>query len=294
MYQQFRATRLLCSFLHHLQETVDDAVIAGSFPMYCLCCLLHPTERLHWRPNDLDIFVFCPDSVDTIVNLYKKMVLSPLLLQDERQDWDASFSARLEEARSSDDGGNRVVAPAFPFRPMERPQILPRVQAWVEDYESDLKGFLARHTGNDFEADPRGVLEALRQTPARVPAVLRRQCYRVVETVKVVPQSTVLSGACSSFKLLPLNLIYIQKNDSAEAITDPAAFVCRGFDITACCVTLRLRSDFAVYVKSYGGANHAVSTKSLVFTPSSFAVEPSSVSVQMARVLKYIQRGFGW
>ena len=124
-------------------------------------CYSYPFQATQRHPNDMDIFAFSATDLVAVEDLYSEMALDPVHMLIVKSSWEASFSSQERDTSSPIDGGIDGVAPLQPFRVMERSQILPLVLSWAENYEASLRSFLSRHTGNDYETDPHGVLHTL-------------------------------------------------------------------------------------------------------------------------------------
>ena len=306
LYHQYQAVKLMCLFLLQTQETLKQVVVAGSFPMLC------EAQRIgngNWRPNDIDIFVFERAHLCLVGELFIAMVLEPMGFRGTKSTWKTSFqrktaeevtdSIHTPEGKSGSFQDDSEYAPDLPFPLLSESQIRNLASQWIRKYakkthNKKLHNFLLSETQGDYDLDPNGVLHTLWQTLDHVPPELRSPSYQVVESIKILPQLHFNENANQLATLIPINVIYIMKRNVRDSSADAREFVCNGFDLAACCVSLTVRQDLQFELQCFNDAAFAIRKERLRFTPCAFATQGDSVSITMARVLKYVQRGAAW
>ena len=73
---------------------------------------------------------------------------------------------------------------------------------------------------------------------------------------------------------------------------DRARFVCGGFDLQHCAVSVRIHSDLAVQVVDHRAAFDALDLAQLRLSNMAFTAGRNPVDAGMRRILKYIERGY--
>ena len=286
VYKHFMCMRLMCRFFHQVLCSIPNSVIAGSFPAACYYRRYHSSC---WKPNDVDIFIFNETEIASIESMYSSCVLAPFGFDVLRSKWMASFSDRSSSDATSTASSQDT--PPVSTSLLEASQVRVYVQEWVTRYERRLVAFLRGFSTDDFERNPHGIVRTMRMAVHHVPDPVQPQSYRVVKSIKLRPDAP---SSTSSPALLPVNLILVQRQVPDDVSVKPNAFICAGFDITACCVSLLVKENLDFDFEVFEGADDALQHRHLKLKGNAFATQSHSVQVQMSRIYKYITRGFNW
>ena len=90
--------------------------------------------------------------------------------------------------------------------------------------------------------------------------------------------------------VLPLNVIVVRTPEHVGL----EAGVCQDFDISACCIGMRVHEDATFSFYEYHDAFKAARDRRLLLRPTAFSGGGARVASQMERLQKYIHRGFAW
>ena len=95
-----------------------------------------------------------------------------------------------------------------------------------------------------------------------------------------------------------VNVVWISMPRNAPVGFSPEA-VCSGFDLSCCCVALQIQFDMTSQILFHCGSEQDLAENTMCLLPCSFARHGANVArhganvtLQMLRVLKYVNRGF--
>ena len=123
--------------------------------------------------------------------------------------------------------------------------------------------------------------------------------YKILRSVRLKPHCMSTPFRRAHGTLIPaavmdINLILIRVNGTPSPCEQRRAFLCRGFDITACCTSLLVDVDGTYEVEGCEGAIEALTRGRLALRETSFRGGVWGVAPQMERILKYLLRGLRW
>ena len=139
----------------------------------------------------------------------------------------------------------------------------------------------------------RAEIHELKQTHLQISKSWRPRPYTIESSVRLHCLRGNESLRYNSV-LRDVNIIQIAPTSANAIHTDPAEFICSGFDINLCCVSLRVEENLSYTCTEYYNAAEALNTGRLELRNCAFQQPPYKVSRQMERILKYVQRGFRW
>ena len=95
--------------------------------------------------------------------------------------------------------------------------------------------------------------------------------------------------------LLGINVISVQWSYPLAPNISFQQAICESFDFTLCCVAMGMDVHDNFHFRTFHDADGALQNKKLVLTPCCFAgTNSTSVHSHMARIIKYLRRGFRW
>ena len=159
------------------------------------------------------------------------------------------------------------------------------ISRWVRRYQRSL-------SNESDRVDPANLYLTLHNLPHS----LSLSRYDLVKTVRMRSRrgNERSSLALVPAALLPINIILVAVEPCAPPILDFPCFVCNNFDITLCCVALVVNADLSFDFRGFDCSFQALHAKKLVLRDCAFGARKGSVTAQMKRVLKYLERGFSW
>ena len=119
--------------------------------------------------------------------------------------------------------------------------------------------------------------------------------YKVIQTSRVSPYVSPTRPRMSPSApaaLTRLNVIAIDARKYAEAATEFPKFVCSSFDMSMCCVSLRVKEDYTFEYECFDDAAEDLLHRRLRLRPQAFTCKSRTVDQQMLRIVKYLLRGF--
>ena len=263
MYREYHAARLLRCFLQRVGSGYPNAVISGS---YALAMFLESEYGCAWRPLDIDVWTCSLEGVDYISQLFVDMVLTPLGVGATCDSWSLA-SLRAESDRDGEAERRRSV-----------PDVCPMKHACVR---TDVRDWLTMYSSSNWNVDTNDLFATLDHLPRRFQA--RSLLITSTEVVKPVRRRKFLP-AC----ILPINVISVDIGDQP----DLGAAICSNFDLSACCIELRVENDHRFTFRCHGTARSDALGGVLRLMPCSFA--SGQPHAQMYRIAKYLERGFSW
>ena len=274
IYREYHASKLQRCYLHRLRAMESPCVVAGGFAS---AMFLAQASVCAWHTNDIDIFVGDKDIFKRLLHLYKEVLADPLHLQVQTSFW--------SRARGSDE---ECEYPHFLKSPRER---------WHGEYEESRAVPLRERIEDWLQMAliEETITPSMHKVLARV-----REFVPVEPTPQTYVIQATLRAHCSSAQhdvpqaLVPLNIILVTLPHHITSEPAAASFICNGFDITACCTALMVNDDLSFTFLEYHKAFDALLHAELILRPPAFAGETRSVSAQMRRLIKYLQRGFHW
>jgi hypothetical protein len=290
---EYRAMIGYLGFVCRAPRAVANAFVVGGS---ALAYALREMEQPSFQPGDADIFVWSDDDAHTLIDLYQNEVVVPLGLKMIRKR--NVFSWRDGNLVNADE--ELVVAEDDDTDTLWTPEDLRHaVQTWLVDYFE----WVVYHPSLDVDARRSMLmaLEAMQPICDYLPDMVRQQEYRVEVSYHCQPFVTSsrpkprLSGPCFKPHTLPqLNVIVLSRPADVPASVDTTQFVCSNFDISACSCVLRVRPDLSFIVEGFCGALVAAQDRRLVLRNVAFSCSYTDVEYQMARIIKYVRRGFSF
>ena len=275
----YDACQLQRSFFEALSRLSSPAIIAGSYP-----AMQHQrrASTCSWAANDIDIWVAHEDSMEEIQKLYHDIVLQPLGMASVT--WLRQFYFAEDVAEASRETKREAMVPIrFPHA-----DLVSAITTWCDSY--------ARMSAKDLGVEQQQIndakLHALRDTILHLPMSSRQRSFRPLRTATIKPKCSGMLSCC----LLPINIIQMEAMPGHVLELSPE-FVCDGFDLTCCCVCLVVDANRTFRTNVYHGAAEALRKQTLKLRSAAFApgiALTDIVSMEMRRVLKYLERSFVW
>ena len=134
---------------------------------------------------------------------------------------------------------------------------------------------------------------SLLSTAANLPEVLRPKEYTIHVTHRICCEAS--PGDVDLADMLPaVNIILVSAKRSDVYVFNYTAFVCTNFDLIPCCVALTVSPELRFECHGYLGALQAIERKELRANATIFSCSSTCITMQMDRILKYLERGFCW
>ena len=123
--------------------------------------------------------------------------------------------------------------------------------------------------------------------------MLRPKEYTIHVTHRICCEAS--PGDVDLVDLLPaVNIILVSAKRSDVYVFNYTAFVCTNFDLIPCCVALTVSPELRFECHGYLGALQAIERKELRANATIFSSSSTCITMQMDRILKYLERGFCW
>ena len=160
-----------------------------------------------------------------------------------------------------------------------------------------LGNFRGDKVGEECQIQAEKLLTEFQKLPYNLPTITRVREYIVLRSRKMIPlkqcaADRMRTGIQLPMAVLRLNFILVAPLPGVPIPDDLEAFICNSFDITCCCISMKLDSDLEMMCRYHNGAEEALQHNILQLTSCAVSIKESSLKVQMNRIMKYVVRGF--
>ena len=129
-------------------------------------------------------------------------------------------------------------------------------------------------------------------TVENLPHTFARQKYFVAHTCRVTPVRLTDSKApCLPAASLPINIIEINLENLPSSHYEASRIICNNFDISLCCITLKLDNELKFQFYEYNDAVLAIRERKLRLLSPAFGC---GIYCTRQSILKYVKRDFTW
>ena len=149
-------------------------------------------------------------------------------------------------------------------------------------------------------AERNSILNSCWRAVHHLPATFHMPSYGVLKTIK-------LTSTLKRFRFrgkqqsrgprsvpLQMNIVQIVRRPDGCVYTSNAQLICENFDFTICSVALEIKADLSFSFQGFNGAFADLQSGRLVLGTRAFSCANSPVAMQMARIAKYVFRGYRW
>ena len=266
IYNTCRASLLQRYFLRFAQQ-MSGAVVAGSYPA---ALSIHKKQQpLSWYPSDIDIWVATSKQYDEIIAWYEDLLTRVGICAVELD---------ISSPRETDSDYDSHSEDAWPYWELPKHILEEYLKRWFK-YKMSTYGPSMQ------------VLGSLQKCTSLAKRCGKRRPFLLRKNVKIRVNLEEPSAKRWWQLIRVVNVVWISMPRNAPVGFSPAA-VCSGFDLSCCCVALQVQFDMTSQILFHCGSEQDLAENTMCLLPCSFARHGANVTLQMLRVLKYVNRGF--
>ena len=297
LHREYLAAHLQRHFLRIVSSRCPASVVAGSYPVEMY---MQSIGQSRWQANDIDIFVDNNEHLVLVTKLYTDVVIHPLHLTVDTFVWKCYTGD--DDSVDSTVASNGADVPQTQFA-LPSADLRSDIVAWLDDNRYTAANPVGSdRSGGDVEDDDDivcSVAEGLRSVLEHLPPSFSVPDYSLEATVQLRPQllrepsqrgSTAFTPAC----LKPVNVICANIASSSSATLTFPSVIRANFDISVCRIALLLHDDLSVHFEADEDTFADICDRKLRLLPTAFTSRSARVALQMARIAKYLERGFRW
>ena len=264
-------------------------IIAGSF---ATATFLESSGTRPWWGNDINVWTTCWFQAAEVADMYVRGVLRPMrytYFSEQHHDFPYSIGSDFEDSSSGEsydflELARRRMGPQSPDWNLRTLQAA--VRTWLQD---ELEEAMETIRSRNPALTATFIEQQLRATVDHLPRHIEDAPWRPMSTIALQPRTSPYPNT-RSVTICPINIRQVSAYDDE----DLGAAVCSGFDVTACCVELRVDGNDRFTLRHHYSSDASVLNRVLELCPVAFARSREGVYAQMDRIAKYVERGFQW